>query len=131
MGAESSAPRSTADTASDRAQETQAGFRTPMNFSADWGQTWTYQSSPFPAISSVQRQVLMRLGEGPLLFCSYTDQWRDWKKRKARTVFTMLVIMAIVTTLMTAPILDWLRVSTLPNKDGSGSQIDHSVHASW
>ncbi len=49
----------------------------------------------------------------------------------SQTVFTMLVIMAIVTTLMTAPILDWLRVSVLPNKDGSGSKINHSVHASW
>jgi len=57
-------------------------FRTPASFSGDWGETWTYEASPFPAISSVQRQVLMRLREGPLLFCSYTDQWRDWKKRK-------------------------------------------------
>ncbi|MBI5686823.1 MAG: SUMF1/EgtB/PvdO family nonheme iron enzyme [Verrucomicrobia bacterium] len=57
-------------------------FRTPISFSSDWGETWTYQASPFPAISSVQRQVLMRLREGPLLFCSFTDQWRDWKKRK-------------------------------------------------
>ncbi|MEW6358188.1 MAG: SUMF1/EgtB/PvdO family nonheme iron enzyme [Planctomycetota bacterium] len=58
------------------------GFCTPISFSSDWGETWTYEASPFPAISSVQRQVLMRLHEGPLLFCSYTDQWRDWKNRK-------------------------------------------------
>jgi formylglycine-generating enzyme required for sulfatase activity len=57
-------------------------FKTPVSFSSDWGQTWTYEASPFPAISSVQRAVLMRLREGPLLFCSYTDQWRDWKTRK-------------------------------------------------
>ncbi len=48
----------------------------------------------------------------------------------SQTVFTMLVIMAIVTTLMTAPILDWLHLSSLPEKDGSGSEIDHSLHAS-
>ncbi len=57
-------------------------FRTPASFSGDWGETWTYEASPFPAISSVQRAVLVRLREGPLLFCSYTDQWRDWNKRK-------------------------------------------------
>jgi formylglycine-generating enzyme required for sulfatase activity len=57
-------------------------FRTPVSFSNDWGETWTCEASPFPAISSVQRQVLMRLRDGPLLFCSFTDQWRDWKKRK-------------------------------------------------
>lgn len=57
-------------------------FRTPVSHSDDWGHTWTYQASEFPAISSVQRQVLMRLREGPLLFCSFTDQWRDRDKRK-------------------------------------------------
>ena len=57
-------------------------FRTPASFSGDWGETWTYEASPFPAISSVQRAVLVRLRDGPLLFCSYTDQWRDWNKRK-------------------------------------------------
>lgn len=57
-------------------------FRTPVSHSQDWGKTWTYQASPFPAISSVQRQVLIRLREGPLLFCSFTDQWRDRDKRK-------------------------------------------------
>lgn len=64
------------------ADQKRFGFRTPMSFSADWGETWTYEASPFPAISSVQRNVLMRLREGPLLFCSFTDQWRDWKNRK-------------------------------------------------
>ncbi len=65
-------------------EEDQARFhvRTPASFSSDWGETWTYEASPFPAISSVQRAVLVRLREGPLLFCSFTDQWRDWKNRK-------------------------------------------------
>jgi hypothetical protein len=25
---------------------------------------------------------MIRLREGPVLFCSFTDQWRDWKTRK-------------------------------------------------
>ncbi len=52
----------------------------PMSFSADLGKTWAYRATPFPAIGGGQRLVLMRLHEGPLLFCSfatempYTDQ---------------------------------------------------------
>ncbi len=66
-------------------EQTKFSFKTPVSFSSDWGVTWTYEESPFPAISSVQRQVLLRLREGPLLFCSYTDQWSDWKQRKGMT----------------------------------------------
>jgi hypothetical protein len=61
------------------------GGKTPFSYTSDLGQTWTYAASEFPAISSVQRQVLMRLNEGPLLLCSFTDQRRDWKKRKGMT----------------------------------------------
>ena len=49
------------------------GFKTPASFSSDGGKTWTHEATEFPAISSVQRQVLIRLREGPLLFCSFTD----------------------------------------------------------
>jgi len=67
--------------------ELQAAFNgfTPISYSSDWGETWTYAASPFPAISSVQRPVLMRLREGALLFCSFTDQVRNWKQRKGMT----------------------------------------------
>jgi len=58
------------------------GFKTPMSFSADLGKTWTYEATEFPAISSVQRAAMIRLREGPILLCSFTDQWRDWKNRK-------------------------------------------------
>ena len=58
------------------------GFKTPMSFSADLGKTWTYEASEFPAISSVQRAAMIRLREGPILLCTFTDQWRDWKSRK-------------------------------------------------
>ncbi len=63
--------------------EDQAKFngKTPMSFSSDLGKTWTYEATEFPAISSVQRQAMIRLKEGPLLLCTYTDQRRDWDKR--------------------------------------------------
>lgn len=64
--------------------EEQALFhvRTPQSLSRDGGKTWELSESPFPAISSAQRAVLIRLKEGPLLFCSFTDQSRDWRTRK-------------------------------------------------
>jgi Neuraminidase (sialidase) len=67
--------------------EDQARFhgKTPVSYSADSGQTWTFEESEFPAISSAQRAVMIRLKEGPILFCSYTDQSRDWKTRKGMT----------------------------------------------
>ena len=67
--------------------EDQALFngKTPISYTSDLGKTWTYEASEFPAISSVQRQILIRLHEGPLLLCSYTDQRRDWNQRKGMT----------------------------------------------
>jgi hypothetical protein len=58
------------------------GFKTPASYSADLGKSWTYDATEFPAISSVQRAAMIRLREGPILLCSFTDQWRDWKTRK-------------------------------------------------
>lgn len=64
--------------------EDQARFRgkTPISISKDEGLTWAFSESEFPAISSAQRAVLIRLREGPLLLCSYTDQGAHWKDRK-------------------------------------------------
>ncbi|MCF7784529.1 MAG: SUMF1/EgtB/PvdO family nonheme iron enzyme [Prosthecobacter sp.] len=64
--------------------EDQARFdlKTPISYSSDLGKTWTYAASEFPAISSVQRAAMIRLKEGGILLCSFTDQWRDWKNRK-------------------------------------------------
>lgn len=56
-------------------------FKTPASFTSDLGKTWTCEATEFPAISSVQRAAMIRLREGPILFCSFTDQWRDWKDR--------------------------------------------------
>ena len=44
-----------------------------MSISDDMGETWTYRATEFPRISSCQRQVVMRLREGPLLLVSFTD----------------------------------------------------------
>ena len=45
----------------------------PLSLSSARGRTWTYSASSFPPISSGQRLVLVRLREGPLLCCSFTD----------------------------------------------------------
>ncbi|MCX6897660.1 MAG: SUMF1/EgtB/PvdO family nonheme iron enzyme [Verrucomicrobia bacterium] len=63
-------------------------FRIPLSYSSDWGRTWTYEASEFPAIGSVQRAVLLRLREGPLLFCSFTDEQRYWSRRKGMSFKT-------------------------------------------
>lgn len=60
-------------------------FRTPVSFTGDLGKTWTYEASEFPAISIVQRAAMIRLQDGGILLCSFTDQWRDWQKRKGMT----------------------------------------------
>jgi len=57
----------------------------PMSLSADRGKSWTYAAGPFTPISSGQRLVLMRLREGPLLFCSFTDASND-KNPKGMTI---------------------------------------------
>jgi len=56
--------------------------RMPVSYSSDRGKTWQWGMSEFPVVSSAQKHVLMRLKEGPLLLCSFTDQWRNWKDRK-------------------------------------------------
>lgn len=40
-------------------------FETPASFSIDGGKTWTHEATEFPAISSVQRQALIRLRQCP------------------------------------------------------------------
>ncbi|MGV2335145.1 MAG UNVERIFIED_CONTAM: glycoside hydrolase [Planctomycetaceae bacterium] len=60
----------------------QFGFKMPANYSSDLGETWEWGISEFPIVSSVQKPVMLRLKEGPLVLCSFTDQWREWKNRK-------------------------------------------------
>jgi hypothetical protein len=46
----------------------------PKSISADLGKTWTYSPSEFPAISTGQRAILLRLQEGPIFFASFADK---------------------------------------------------------
>ncbi|MFM7112661.1 MAG: sialidase family protein, partial [Planctomycetota bacterium] len=48
---------------------------------ADLGETWQWGVSEFPVVSSVQKPAMLRLKEGPIMLCSFTDQWREWKDR--------------------------------------------------
>ena len=49
------------------------------------GETWQWDISPFPTVTNTQKPVLLRLKEGAILLCSFTDQWRNWAKRKGLT----------------------------------------------
>ncbi|MFV1966547.1 MAG: SUMF1/EgtB/PvdO family nonheme iron enzyme, partial [Pirellulaceae bacterium] len=50
--------------------------RMPVSVSNDLGKTWTYRASPFPPIGGGQRLVILRLKEGPILFCSFGREVR-------------------------------------------------------
>lgn len=67
------------------AEQAKFNFKTPASFSSDGGKTWTHEATEFPAISSVQRQVLIRMQEGPLLFCSFTDLSANARKPNGMT----------------------------------------------
>ena len=45
--------------------------RMPQSISDDLGKTWTYSASPFPGLGGGQRLAILRLQEGPILFCSF------------------------------------------------------------
>jgi len=45
--------------------------RMPRSVSTDLGKSWTYSASPFPGIGGGQRLAILRLAEGPILFCSF------------------------------------------------------------
>jgi sulfatase modifying factor 1 len=64
----------------DMADQQRFGFKMPVSYSSDLGETWSYEASEFPVVSSTQRPVLLRLKEGPIVLCSFTDQARDLKK---------------------------------------------------
>jgi hypothetical protein len=61
-------------------------FKMPVNYSSDLGETWQWEVSGFPVVSSVQKPVMLRLKEGPIVLCSFTDQWRTpFKERQGMT----------------------------------------------
>ena len=47
--------------------------KTPQSISTDKGKTWTYSLTDWPLIGSGQRQVLMRLQEGPIMLATFMD----------------------------------------------------------
>ena len=47
--------------------------KTPKSLSTDGGKTWTYSLTDWPLIGSGQRQVLLRLKEGPIMFATFMD----------------------------------------------------------
>ncbi len=57
----------------------------PVNYSSDLGETWQWGVSEFPVVSSLQKPVMLRLKEGPIVLCSFPDLWREWKNRKGLT----------------------------------------------
>ena len=50
-------------------------YKLPTSASTDGGRTWTYGVSEFAGITSGQRLTLKRLKEGPLLLCTFTDDY--------------------------------------------------------
>jgi formylglycine-generating enzyme len=50
-------------------------YKLPISISTDGGKIWTYSVSNFPDITSGQRMTLKRLKEGPLLLCTFTDDF--------------------------------------------------------
>ena len=44
----------------------------PKSVSTDMGRSWTYSATPFQALRGMQRPVLIRSQEGPLLFVSFS-----------------------------------------------------------
>lgn len=69
----------------DKQQQARFENRMPASYSSDQGKTWTWELSEFPVVSTTQKPMLLRLKEGPILLCSFTDQWREWKNRKGLT----------------------------------------------
>jgi hypothetical protein len=58
----------------------------PVSYSGDLGETWQWDISEFPVVSNTQRPTMIRLKEGPILLCSFTDQARTpFKERKGLT----------------------------------------------
>ncbi len=62
-------------------------LRMPVSYSADLGESWQWEISEFPVVSNTQRPAMLRLKEGPILLCSFTDQARTPKKDRSGLPF--------------------------------------------
>jgi hypothetical protein len=61
-------------------------LKMPVSYSSDLGETWKWDISEFPVVSNTQRPAMLRLKEGPILLCSFTDEARTpFKERKGLT----------------------------------------------
>jgi sulfatase modifying factor 1 len=62
-------------------------LKMPVSYSSDMGETWQWGISEFPVVSNTQKPVLLRLKEGPIILCSFTDQARTPFKERKGLVF--------------------------------------------
>jgi formylglycine-generating enzyme len=96
--------------------------RMPMSLSTDGGKTWTYSASPFPPIGGGQRLVVLRLSEGPILFCSFGKNMTiidaSGKQRSVSGLFAALSADEGKTWTIKRPITDDAPVRTV---DGGGN----------
>jgi len=61
-------------------------LKMPVSYSSDLGETWQWAISEFPVVSNTQRPAMLRLKEGPIVLCSFTDEARTpFKERKGLT----------------------------------------------
>jgi Neuraminidase (sialidase) len=59
----------------------------PVSYSSDLGETWQWAISEFPVVSNTQRPAMLRLKEGPIVLCSFTDQARTPKDQRQGLTF--------------------------------------------
>jgi formylglycine-generating enzyme required for sulfatase activity len=62
-------------------------LKMPVSYSSDLGETWQWAISEFPIISNTQRPAMLRLKEGPIVLCSFTDQARTPKDQRQGLAF--------------------------------------------
>jgi formylglycine-generating enzyme required for sulfatase activity len=62
-------------------------LKMPVSYSSDLGETWNYAASEFPVVSNTQRPAMLRLKEGPIVLCSFTDQARTPKDQRQGLTF--------------------------------------------
>ena len=62
-------------------------LKMPVSYSSDLGETWSYAASEFPVVSNTQRPAMLRLKEGPIVLCSFTDQARTPKNERIGLTF--------------------------------------------
>lgn len=62
-------------------------LKMPVSYSSDLGETWQWAISEFPVVSNTQRPAMLRLKEGPVVLCSFTDQARTPKDQRQGLTF--------------------------------------------